>query len=234
VVDYSTSGDILFRGTDQGYSNSSTWTRGQAWVIYGYTLQYRYTRDLRMLAEAQKVADYYLQRLGGDAIPNWDFDAPTQHKDTSAAAAVASALYELSGFVEDASTKQRYLQAAERTVDALASPSYLAEATSNPAVLLHGSADVPRNRGVDAGLIYGDYFFLEALARRPPAAAAGSANAASAASSAAGGGCASTGSSPFVLVGILSALWTRRRRRGDSHAPLRPPGALPSHGRVRP
>src|SRR5437868_76717 len=83
VIDYSTRGDILFRGTDQGYSNDSTWTRGHAWVVYGYTLQYRYTGDSRMLAEAQKVADYYLARLGSDPIPNWDFDAPSNHKDTS-------------------------------------------------------------------------------------------------------------------------------------------------------
>jgi len=167
VIDYSTRGDILFRGTDQGYSNDSTWTRGHAWVVYGYTLQYRYTGDSRMLAEAQKVADYYLARLGSDPIPNWDFDAPSNHKDTSAAAVVASALYELSGFVAG-DAKDRYLQAANRILDALASPAYLAEGTSNPAILLHGSANVPAGKGIDVGLSYGDHYFLEALARRPP------------------------------------------------------------------
>ena len=169
VVDYSTAGDILWRGTDQGYSDSSTWTRGQAWGIYGFTVQYRYTKDARMLAAARKLADYYLARLGDDPIPNWDFDAPTQHKDTSAAATVASALFELSGFVTDAADAQRYLTAANRMVDALASSSYLTEGASNPAVLQHGSANVPAGVAVDVGLVYGDHYFLEALARRPAA-----------------------------------------------------------------
>src|SRR2546425_6955959 len=166
VVDYSSSGAILFRGTFQGYSNSSTWTRGQAWAIYGYTMLYRYTADPRMLAAARKVTDYYLSRLGNDPIPNWDFDAPSHHKDSSAAAAVASALFELSGYVET-SDRQRYLDAANRMLDALASPAYLAEGTSNPAILLHGSGNVPHGQSVDVGLIYGDHYFLEALARRP-------------------------------------------------------------------
>src|SRR2546423_1926679 len=100
VVDYSTAGAILFRGTLQGYSDSSTWTRGQAWAIYGYTMVYRYTSDATMLAAAREVADYYLSRLAGESVPNWDLDAPTQHKDSSAAAAVASAPIELSGFVD--------------------------------------------------------------------------------------------------------------------------------------
>ncbi|HYZ89783.1 MAG TPA: glycoside hydrolase family 88 protein [Myxococcales bacterium] len=236
VVDYSTTGDILFQGTDQGYSNSSTWTRGQAWVIYGYTLQYRYTGDRRMLTEAQKVADYYLARLGDDPIPNWDFDAPTLHKDTSAAAAVASALFELSGFVGDAATRDRYLQAANRMLDALASPAYLAEGTANPAILLHGSKDVPRNKGVDVGLIYGDHYFLEALARQrqpdagaPPGAEdAGVADAGTAAggspgvgpgtsgpsTSGGGSGCATGGNVSAVAALLMGLAIARFRRRG--------------------
>jgi unsaturated chondroitin disaccharide hydrolase len=166
VVDYSTSGAILSRGTFQGYSDSSTWTRGQAWAIYGYTMVYRYTADPRMLAAARRVADYYLSRLGNDWVPNWDFDAPTDHKDSSAAAAVASALFELSGFVTGPD-RQRYGEAATHMLDELASPAYLSEGSSSRAILLHGVANVPSGHGVDAGLSYGDYYFVEALARRP-------------------------------------------------------------------
>jgi unsaturated chondroitin disaccharide hydrolase len=53
VADYSTAGALLWRGTLQGYADSSTWTRGQAWAIYGYTMLYRYTADARMLAAAR-------------------------------------------------------------------------------------------------------------------------------------------------------------------------------------
>lgn len=170
VVDYSTTGAILFRGTLQGYSDSSTWTRGQAWAIYGYTMLYRYTADPRMLDAARKVTEHYLGRLGQDAVPNWDFAAPTQQKDSSAASVVASALLELSGFVSD-SDRQRYLQAATRMLDALASPAYLAQGSSSESILLHGVGNLPAGQAVDAGLAYGDYYFIEALARRAALAA---------------------------------------------------------------
>src|SRR5438132_764048 len=109
---------------------------------------------------------------GREAVPNWDFDAPTQHKDSSAAAAVASALIELSG-VLDLPDRDRYLQAAKRMLDELASPAYLAAGTPSPAVLLHGVGDLPEGKAVDAGLIYGDYYFIEPLARLRPATPAG-------------------------------------------------------------
>jgi unsaturated chondroitin disaccharide hydrolase len=168
VVDYSTSGAILWRGTSQGYADWSTWTRGQAWAINGFTIMYRYTSDPRMLAAARKVADYYLSRLGSGRVPNWDFDAPTLHKDSAAAAVAASALFELSGYVADPD-RQRYLGAALEIVDELASPAYLSEGTSNQAILLHGSVSVPDGEGIDVGLSAGDHYFLEALARRKTA-----------------------------------------------------------------
>jgi unsaturated chondroitin disaccharide hydrolase len=170
VADYSTAGALLWRGTLQGSADSSTWTRGQAWAIYGYTVLYRYTGDPRMLDAARKVTDFYLGRLGPDPVPNWDFDSPVVHKDSSAAAAVASALFELSGFVSDPD-RQRYLDAANRMVDALASPAYLAKGTSTPSILLHGVGNLPAGRAIDVGLIYGDYYFLEALLRLQAASA---------------------------------------------------------------
>ena len=178
VVDYLSDGSIAFRGTSQGYSNSSTWTRGQAWAIYGFTTVYRYTRDARMLAAAKKVTDYYLTRLGSDPVPNWDFDAPSLHKDSSAGAAVASALFELSGYVGSADAL-RYRAAATQMLDALASPAYLAKGTSSQSALRWAVGNLPGNEQIDVGLIYGDYYFLEALSRRPadpPAPADGGVN----------------------------------------------------------
>ncbi len=131
---------------------------------------YRYTRDARMLAAAQKTADSYLGRLGGDPIPNWDFDAPSRQKDSSAAAAAASALFELSSYVGPGD-QARYQGAATAMLDALASPAYLSAA--GPSILLHGVGNYPLRQQVDVGLIYGDYYFVEALARRPKDAAVG-------------------------------------------------------------
>ena len=172
VVDYDTAGRVVWRGTFQGYSDSSTWSRGQAWAIYGFTLSYRYTRDPRMLQAARKTADYYLARLPADSVPNWDFNAPAdqQQKDSSAAAVVASALLELSQYMSDPALAQRYLTRAEAMLDHLASPAYLSTASLNPGLLLHGVAFYrtpikPQGDDIDASLIYGDYYFVEALER---------------------------------------------------------------------
>ncbi|WNG48237.1 alpha-12C2-mannosidase [Archangium minus] len=172
VVDYSTSGAILSRKTYQGYSDSSTWARGHAWAIYGFTMAYRYTRDPGMLQAAQKVTDYYLARVPADYIPNWDFNAPPdqQQKDSSAAAIVASALQELSRYVTDPTVAQRYRNAALATLDTLASPAYLGSATTGPGILLHGvafyrNAINPRGEDIDKSLIYGDYYLVEAVSR---------------------------------------------------------------------
>lgn len=180
VVDYDTAGHIRSRGTFQGYSNSSTWARGQAWAIYGFTMAYRYTRDPRMLQTAQKVANYYLDRLPPDSVPFWDFNAPAgqQVKDSSAAAIVASALQELSTYVTDPTVAQRYRNAALAMLDSLSSSAYLAAGSSSPGILLHGvgfykTAIKPQGEDIDKSLIYGDYYFVEALLRFKLASAGG-------------------------------------------------------------
>lgn len=166
VVDYDpVSGAILSKETYQGYADGSTWTRGQAWAMYGFTLAYRYTQDPRMLEAARKVTDAYLNRLSGDFVPNWDFDAPEQRKDSSAAAAAASALLELHRFVADPVQSARYQSAAVRMLESLTSPAYLAAGTRNAGILLHGVGHLPAGHEVDVGLVYGDYYFLEALMR---------------------------------------------------------------------
>jgi unsaturated chondroitin disaccharide hydrolase len=180
VVDYNTSGGIIRKETFQGYSNDSTWARGQAWAIHGFTMAYRYTRDSRMLRAARRVTEYYLARLPPDSVPNWDFDAPAdqQQKDSSAAAIVASALLELSTFVTDPAVARRYRDAALAMLDSLSSPAYLAAGTSSPGILLHGVAFYrtrinPRGEDIDKSLIYGDYYFVEAVLRFKRAAAGG-------------------------------------------------------------
>ena len=171
-VDYNSStGGIRSKGTFQGYSAGSTWARGHAWTIYGFTMVYRYTRDARMLEAARKVTDWYLDHLPADMVPNWDFDAPSQEKDSSAAAIVASALLELSALESDATRAARYRTAALRMLDSLVSPAYFAEGTNSPGLLLHGVGHLPAGQEIDTTLIYGDYYLLEAVLRfnpRPP------------------------------------------------------------------
>jgi unsaturated chondroitin disaccharide hydrolase len=101
-VDYSLeTGEVLEKGTFQGYSDESTWARGQAWALYGYTMMFRETGDSTYLQQAIHIADYIIQRLPSDFVPYWDFDdpgIPDEPKDASAAAITASALLELYPF----------------------------------------------------------------------------------------------------------------------------------------
>ena len=153
--------------TQQGYSDDSMWARGQAWGIYGFTMSYREARKPEYLETAQKMADIFIKRLPADMIPYWDFDVPgipDQPRDSSAAAIAASALLELSTLVSDAAVQARYRETAEKILAELSSERYLAGDKSG-AFLLHATGSKPGNSEVDASLIYGDYYYLEALLR---------------------------------------------------------------------
>ena len=104
VIDYdSTTGAVRKKNTHQGFAHESAWARGQAWALYGYTMCFRETRDPVYLKQAEQVANFILSHpnLPRDKVPYWDFNAPgipAEPRDASAAAIIASALYELSGY----------------------------------------------------------------------------------------------------------------------------------------
>ncbi|WP_295728506.1 glycoside hydrolase family 88 protein [uncultured Muribaculum sp.] len=160
------SGEFIRGCNHQGYDDDSMWARGQAWAIYGYTMVYRETRDPRFLAFAQKVTDVYLSSLPADGIPYWDFrdpGIPEVPRDASAACVVASALIELSDYV-DASTSRRYLDASKKMLATLASEHYRC-GDAKPAFLSHSVGNMPANSEIDASIIYADYYYIEALTR---------------------------------------------------------------------
>jgi unsaturated chondroitin disaccharide hydrolase len=171
VVDYDpTTGQILRKFTNQGYSTESTWSRGQTWGMHGFTTIYRYTQDPRFLDTAILLANYFLQNLPADFVPYWDFNAPNipdEPRDTSAAAMGASALLELSQLVSDPSLQAAYYGTAQTILASLASRAYLADASAQPEnyLLDHGTYDLPHGQGIDTGQIWGDYYFVEALIR---------------------------------------------------------------------
>jgi len=152
--------------THQGYSDKSMWARGQGWSIYGFIVCYRETHDKRYLDFAQKVADAYLKRLPQDEVPYWDFDAPqipNAPRDASAACVVASALLEMSTYLEGDSGL-KYKNDAVKMLKNLSTPAYLS-GQSNPSYLLHSTGHWPNNSEIDASIIYADYYYIEALLR---------------------------------------------------------------------
>ena len=172
VVDYDpTTGRVLRRITHQGIADGSAWARGQAWSLYGYTMLFLETRDPRYLEIAEKVAGFLMShpRMPADKVPHWDFDAPDKPetpRDSSAAAIMSSALFELTGLTHSPQSAARYAAFAEAQLRSLASPAYLAEPGTNGGFLLkHATGNFPHQSEIDVPINYADYYFLEALTR---------------------------------------------------------------------
>ncbi len=161
---------FIERMTHQGYSNESSWARGQSWGLYGYTMMYRETGKQEYLNLAIKIANYIANHpnLPKDKIPYWDFNAPNipnELRDASAGSVIASALVELSTFT-DKKLSKKYRTLAEQMIRSLASAEYRAELGQNGNFILkHSVGFMAKNSEVDAPLSYADYYFVEALMR---------------------------------------------------------------------
>lgn len=170
VVDYNPeTGEVQARNTHQGYSDDSAWSRGQAWGLYGYTMVYRETGDKKFLKQAEKIAAYILNHpnVPENLIPYWDFNAPNipnEPYDASAAAVIASALFELSTFSENGG---EYLNAANKILESLMSTEFLANPQNNHGFLLkHSTGSKAHNSEVDVPLVYADYYLIETIMRK--------------------------------------------------------------------
>jgi rhamnogalacturonyl hydrolase YesR len=171
VVSYDTiTGMPDKKNTHQGFADESAWARGQAWGLHGYTMMYRETKEQRYLTQAQHIAGFILNHpnLPADKVPYWDFNAPdipNALRDASAAAIIASALVELSEYV-DANTAKTYLDIAEIQLRTLSSPEYFAEkGTNENFILKHSVGHKPNGTEIDVPIIYADYYYVEALMR---------------------------------------------------------------------
>jgi hypothetical protein len=169
VVVYDTiSGAVKEKVTHQGFNNESSWARGQAWGIYGFTMCYRYTKNLAYLNQAKASAAFFLNNpnLPKDGIPYWDFNDPSipdAPRDVSAGTILASALFELATFTQDSS----YAAHSEKILNTLQSQNYvLNESLNAPFILDHSTGNWPKNDEMDEPIVYADYYFLEALKRK--------------------------------------------------------------------
>ncbi len=170
VVDYDTiTGEVLNRQTHQGYADESTWSRGQAWALYGFTLMYRETGDQAYLDQANHIAEFIFThpRLPEDLIPYWDFDAPeipNEPRDAAAASITASALYELSLYGEEKA--DQYKQWSDTILENLTKNYRATPGADGGFLLLHSTGAKALNSEIDVPLVYADYYFLEALLRK--------------------------------------------------------------------
>ena len=162
-------GEVIRRFTKQGYNDNSTWSRGQAWLINGYTTIYRYTKSSHFLELVENLSNYYISHMPEDGIAPWDFDVPKEKyhyipRDTSAAAIAASGLFELYGFTKN----QTYLKTATKIMESLSSDKYRADGKpvyKLPALLANGTTAGPNGayNKSDLSIIYGDYYFIKSF-----------------------------------------------------------------------
>ena len=178
VVEYDTiTGKVRRKMTWQGANDSSAWARGQAWGLYAYTMCYRYTHDRRYLDQAEEIAAFILTNpnMPADKVPYWDFNAPgitrggvrvngrAEPRDASAAAIIASGLYELSGY--SVANGKAYRNAADFILASLTDHYRAPIGTNKGFILLHSTGGKPSNTEVDVPINYADYYYLEALLR---------------------------------------------------------------------
>jgi len=169
VIDYDPqTGAVLHKQTHQGFADSSAWARGQGWGLYGYTMCYRETKDPAYLKQAEAIAKFIFSHpnLPKDKVPYWDFDAPDRPnapRDASAAALMASALYELSTYSKN---EKQYKKTANQILHSLTKNYQAKPGESKGFLLLHSTGHKPANSEIDVPISYADYYYLEALTRQ--------------------------------------------------------------------
>lgn len=151
----------------QGAGPSSSWSRGQAWAIYGLANTYRSTGDIRYLKASQKIANYFIACLPEDYVSCWDFrvdDLENEPKDSSATAIAASGMLELCTHLPS-NEAHLYRKAAKRMIASLTKNYGTWDNEKHQAILTQGTGHKPANKDINVSLIYGDYYYIECLAK---------------------------------------------------------------------
>jgi len=166
-------GKFLRQTTHQGLAGESAWARGLAWSLYGYSKVYALTGMAEFLDVAERNAAYWLAHLPDDKVPYWDFDADLtqpapwgRQKDSSAGAIAASGLLDLATQTESEEHRVAYRNTALVMLEALVDSEYLADETPSwEGILKHGVYHTKKQLGVDESVMWGEFFFVEALSK---------------------------------------------------------------------
>jgi len=160
------SGEFLRQATQQGSRGDSCWSRGLAWALYGFSISYEYSRDPRFLETAEACADYYITHCNHDGVPPWDFNAPPESRkllDTSAAAIAASGLLRLCRLLHDPVKGHYYWSTGIMMLRTLCE-KYVAKKDKKWEGVLKGAVyHLHKELGVDESVMWGEYYFVEAL-----------------------------------------------------------------------
>lgn len=156
-------GEPLYASTHQGYADDSHWARGQAWGVYGIALAAEWSSNPEFLQGAVKVADRFWAELPEDLIAPWDFrfpaGAPT-HLDSSANAIAACGYFRLAQLIPE--KRNDYINQGLALIAALTEHCW-EDHPQGQGLLRHGAMHVPKEWYTDSYIIFGDYYFYEAL-----------------------------------------------------------------------
>jgi unsaturated chondroitin disaccharide hydrolase len=159
-------GEFLRQSTHQGWRDDSSWARGQTWALYGFGTAYSLSGDERLLDTAEMCADFYVERTPPHGVPpnDWEELSPRRTYESSAASIAASGLLQLAALTQDPARAARYNDYARTILDTLLTPKFLAVETPGwEGILKHGSYHERKDLGVDESVMWGEYFFVEAL-----------------------------------------------------------------------
>lgn len=159
-------GEFLHHDTHQGWRSDSTWARGQTWALFGFTTAFSFTQDPRYLKTAEDCANYYIKNTPSRGIPpnDWENPNPKYPYESSAAAIAACGLFKLSRSTGDSLRACVYREYAECILATLTDPEFLAINTPGwEGILKHGIYHQGKGLGVDESVVWGDYFFLNAI-----------------------------------------------------------------------
>lgn len=159
--------------TCQGYRDGSAWARGQAWGVYGTAVGYRYTKREEYIGYFKRVTTYFLEHLPEDLCPYWDLEfgsGDDEARDSSSAVIAACGMLEMSRYM-DAQDSAYYRSVALKLIGKMIEGYRVKDPRESNGLLLMGtySKKSPYNTcteaGVDECVIWGDYFYMEALYR---------------------------------------------------------------------
>ncbi len=154
--------------TAQGAHDDSCWARGQAWIISGLPLSYKYTHDEDMVGLFEKVANYFINHLPEDFVPFWDLDftdGDDEPRDSSSASIAVCGFLEMLPYIKDAELKKIYEGVVDKIMYSLYENYSTKDTPESNGLLLHAVYGKPQNNGVDECNIWGCYYYMEALVR---------------------------------------------------------------------
>ena len=168
-------------GNTCGYANGSHWARGTAWMVFGLAAAYSYTKNEEYYDWAVKIGRKFISELKEeDLIPVWDFRLPDDmpalkcnrkanevvdwdesnpenkiyNRDSSAAAIMSCAFM----ILDNAKKTPEFAEIADKMLQSLCD-NYLEKDVDCQGMLRRGN-------GSNGHVIYGDYYFMLALAMK--------------------------------------------------------------------